>query len=165
MSISVVALVGASGLIVAALAAGWAIYAGYGPSYWWASPAVRPYLLVANTIRGSWPRLTHQLNLYLSDDTPTWRDKLAGRNKAETAVVRRPEIMDLKVDRTGVVVRVATVPTVGLAEFQSAAPHLAHAWKVSTVQARVVEPGVIALRATGAARGQNNARPGKSRVA
>lgn len=119
---------------------------GITPRMAWASPELRHSIRQAARIRRSWRRLARHLRLTLTDTTPTRKDRAEGRSTALRPKVRVPRIR-VQADEYGVTVTAATLPGVGLAEYQRQAPYLSDAWRAVRVVVTRPHPGTVTIRA------------------
>ncbi|RKN36871.1 FtsK/SpoIIIE domain-containing protein [Streptomyces hoynatensis] len=102
-------------------------------------------------VRRSWRRLARMQGLTVTDRTPSfWAQVSAGANggqsKPQEPRVLVPKIR-VRADRFGVEVRATTLPRVGLADYQKAAPYLADAWRCTRVSVLPDGPGAVRIRA------------------
>ncbi|MGQ4415534.1 cell division protein FtsK [Streptomyces sp. SAS_269] len=131
-------------VLVLAVIAGWAV--------WWvvrylrADAMTRQSIRQAVRVRWGWKRLAPMLKLSATDKTPTALATLANTNGKP--IKPRVLIPALKVthDAFGVIARAQCLPSVGLEQFQKAAPHLADAWRCTRVAVTQDQPGQVVIR-------------------
>lgn len=113
--------------------------------YLLADAEIRPAMRVGWRIRWTWRRTAVRVGLVQAERVrpPLWS------SRPQTVVVRRELVPAVRVRarRWGVEVDASTVGRLGLVEFQSAAGHLADAWRVPQVRVAQVRPGLVRLRA------------------
>ncbi|WP_326597865.1 FtsK/SpoIIIE domain-containing protein [Streptomyces sp. NBC_01803] len=115
-----------------------------------ADPMTRVSIRQAARIRRGWVRLARAQGLSVTDRVPTaWSQISAGVNGGQGRTPE-PRVLVPKIrvrpDRFGVEVRAKTLPRVGLADFQKAAPYLADAWRCTRVSVLPDGPGAVRIR-------------------
>jgi S-DNA-T family DNA segregation ATPase FtsK/SpoIIIE len=108
-----------------------------------ATPAERARLRLARRVRRSWKHLTANLGLAYTDETTRYRTDRNGRRLPPVTRVPRMAVI---LHPYGVTVEADTLPGVGVEEYVNAAPHLANAWGLASVQVRQLTPGRVELR-------------------
>jgi S-DNA-T family DNA segregation ATPase FtsK/SpoIIIE len=133
-------------LLVALLVAGlvWVV------RYLRADPMKRASMRQAIRVRYGWRRLARMQGLTVTDRTPTFLAEVGsgvngGQGKRPEPRVLVPKIR-VRPDRFGVEVRAQTLPRVGLADYQKAAPYLADAWRCARVSVLPDGPGTVRIR-------------------
>lgn len=106
-------------------------------------PETRASIRQAWKIRRSWKTLAPELGLSIKR-YPGWVKTAMSKSKPEQIVVT-PDITTAA-DRFGVTLTAGTLPRVGIAEWQKAAPHLADEWGFGRVRVTQVGPGQIRAR-------------------
>ena len=122
---------------------------GYGWKYWQLkTPGEKAGHRDAAYVRRTWRRLARHVDLVLRDDMPTFLEDLLRPADAKPKVkIRTPKLLDIKADHHGLTVKFATLPNVGLAEFDRKADHLRNYWGMTRTKVDQPEPRVIRVRA------------------
>ncbi|MFE0186940.1 FtsK/SpoIIIE domain-containing protein [Streptomyces sp. NPDC058989] len=98
-------------------------------------------------VRWGWKRLARMQRLSVTDKTPTLLASLATSDNDKAPKPRElTPALKVKPDRFGIVARANCLPTVGLEEFQKAAPYLANAWGCVRVSVMPDGPGHVIIR-------------------
>ncbi|WP_318842163.1 FtsK/SpoIIIE domain-containing protein [Streptomyces marincola] len=111
---------------------------------------LRASMRQAVRVRSGWRRLARMQGLTVTDRTPTVLAQVGagvngGHGKRPEPRVVVPKIR-VRADRFGVEVRAQTLPRVGLADYQKAAPYLADAWRCARVSVLPDGPGTVRIR-------------------